>query len=263
MRRRASGSLVALLLLFLLAGCRADIVVAVSVEPDGSGEVQVTVAFDRDVVEAVPDLDQILRLDDVRSSGWDTGQSRDADGLTVRLTKSFESADQLSVVLSEIDGESGLFGPATLDTYRNGAMVGYRLDMTVRLDRRVLDLIDPSVAPQLDGEPFGVPIAELEARANGPLDEAVSLVVMATVPGGQTRLPAAGSVMLSEGGVRTLSVVGEIVDPVVAAADAEVARSRQEAADGARLMWLIWGLVGLGTVLGLIVVALWRRRPLW
>lgn len=232
------------------------------VEADGSGEVEVSVAFDNGVLEAVPDLDQILRLDDARSTGWDTAQARDDDGLVITLTKGFGSADQLPDVLAEIDGAGGLFGPATLSTSRDGAVVGYRLEMTVRLDRRVIDLIDPSVAPLLDGELFGVPVEELEARAGVPLEDAVSLVVTATVPGGQARLPATGSVALSGGGTQVVSVSGELVNDEVAAADAAVDQARQDVRAGVRTMWLTWGLVGLGTAVGLIAVALWRRRTL-
>ena len=171
----------------------------VEVAPDGGGTVTASVAFDAEVMAYIPDLDQILRLDDVMATGWVIDQSRLDGGLVITLTKSFASQDQLAVVLAELEGPDGIFGRAELEARRNGAVTEYELVVDMRLERQVTDLIDPSIADVLDGELFGTPVRELERRAGRPLDETVTLVVTADVPGGSGRFPEVGVASLGQG----------------------------------------------------------------
>lgn len=247
-----------LAMLVVVTACRVDVVVDVNVTADGSGDVTVDVVFDEGVVAAVPDLDERIRLGDLSDAGWDlTSAVPDDGGLRVTARRSFSSIEQLDSVLAGIDGPDGLFAGSGLVAERRDEVVTYRFHMDVSLDRTVTDMVNPAIAAALGGEPFGIPTAELEQRAGGPLDEAVSLVVRASVPGGSGELPESGVLTLAEVGDRRFEVTGQVVDEAIRAADADAdaARAAVPRAVGWLLIW--WFVLGVVTV---IVIWLSRRR---
>ena len=160
---------------------------------------------------------------------------------------------------AEFTGPDGVFGDATLTTGRRGAITEYELDLEIRLETSVEDLIDPAVAGLLDGELFGTPVAELERRAGRPLDQTVSLVVRADIPGGGGRFPDIGTAGLAEGGVFSLVVAGDVMDPEIDAADAAAADARDEVSRGVRIMWLVWVIVGVAAIALLVALRATRR----
>ncbi len=231
-------------------------------DEDGSGRVEAEVFFDEGVLTWVTDLDQILRLDDVRATGWEIDQSRQDGGLLVQLRKPFGSIDQLTPILGEFTGPEGVFGDARLRTGRSGAVTEYELHLDIRLETSVEELIDPAIEELLDGELFGTPVAELERRAGRPLDQTVSLVVRAEVPGGSGRFPEIGTTGIGEGGIFPFVVSGEVMDQEIAAADAAAAAARDEVSRGVRIMWLVWIIVGVAAI-ALLVALRATRRPKW
>ena len=248
------------------AGCRADIVVDIDVAHDGAGKVAVEVTFDEEVMRWVPDLGEIIVTDGL--AGWDVRrlgeQTPEGERLHVMAAKRFASPAELAEVLAEIDrppdGSAGLFRSATFAGSRDGARVLYDLAVTVGLDRPVAGLVDPAAADALEGELFGMPIPEIEARAGAPLDQLVTLVVRGTVPEGAGRLPASGVMTLNEGGVRELRVSGELFDAELAAADAEAERLADRAARGARIAVIWWIVLGLIVAVVAAVAVRGRRR---
>lgn len=249
----------------LAAGCRADIVVDIDIAHDGAGKVTVVVTFDEEVMRWVPDLDELIVTDGL--DGWDSPrliheQTPAGERLRVETFKRFSSPAELADVLTEIDrapdGSAGLFRSATYAGSRDGALVRFELTVTVGLDRPVSGLVNPATAETLEGELFGMPIADIEARAGAPLDELVSLVVQASVPNGVGRLPESGAMTLNEGGTRELRVAGELVDAEIAAADAEAERLAQRASRAARIA-IIWG-IAVAIVAALILALAVRSR---
>ncbi len=260
--------LAALGVLMLAAGCRADIVVDIDIAHDGAGKVTVEVSFDPDVMQAVPDLAELLVFDDL--VGWDVSQQLEhapvGERLRVVASKRFGTPAELAEVLAEIDqpadGSAGLFRSATFVGSRDGARVLYELSVTVGLDRPVAGLVNPATADALEGELFGLPIDEIEARAGAPLDELVTLVVQATVPQGAGRLPVDDVMTLNEGGTRVLRVSGELFDAEIAGADAEAERLAERASRGARIAVIWWIVLGLIVVVVVVVALRSRRRRL-
>lgn len=265
-RRRTLGvALVLLAVLVLAAGCRVDIVVDIDIAHDGAGKVTVEITFDEEVMRWVPDLGELIVTDGL--IGWDIRQfgeqTPEGERLRVTASKRFSSPAELAAVLAEIDrpadGSAGLFRSATFVGSRDGVHVRYDLTVTVGLDRPVAGLVNPATADALVGELFGLPIAEIEARAGAPLDELVTLVVRATVPQGAGSLPVDGVMTLNEGGVRELRVSGELLDAELAAAEAEAERLAERASRGVRIAVVWWIVLGL-IVLVVLVVALRGRR---
>lgn len=253
--------------MFLLTSCRVDLRVHVEVGQDGSGTVSVEAGIDRRVLDEVPDLATILRLDDVRAAGWVVDVDETDAGLDIVAIKPFASIDQLPMLLAEVDGPDGLFTDATLDVGRQGAVTTYELTISMDLDRPVESFIDPAVALVLDGELFGTPVEELERRAGGPLDDTVSLLVTAAVPGGRARYPATGESPLVGPGPVELVVTGELLDPEIEAADQAAVDARKRVDDAVSLTWVVWTAIGVVIVIALaVLIALRQRRrrtPLW
>lgn len=264
-RRTLSAALVLFAALVLAASCRADIVVDVDVAHDGTGKVAVEITFNEDVMRWVPDLGELIVTDGL--VGWDVRQFAEqtpaGERLRVVASKRFSSPAEMADVLAEIDrpadGSAGLFRSATFVGSRDGARVLYDLTVTVGLDRPVAGLVNPATADALEGELFGLPIAEIEERAGAPLDELVTLVVRATMPQGAGTLPTDGVMTLNEGGVRELRVSAELLDAEIAAADAEVERLDDRASRGTRIA-VIWWIVLAVIVVFVTVIALRGRR---
>ena len=264
-RRPLGAALVLLAVLVLAAGCRVDIVVDIDIAHDGAGRVTVEITFDEEVMRWVPDLGELIVTDGL--IGWDIRQfgEQTAEGERLRVTasKRFSSPAELAAVLAEIDrpadGSAGLFRSATFVGSRDGVNVRYDLTVTVGLDRPVAGLVNPATADALEGELFGLPIPEIEARAGASLDELVTLVVRATVPQGAGSLPVDGVMTLNEGGVRELRVSGELLDAELAAAEGEAERLAERASRGVRIAVVWWIVLGL-IVLVVLVVALRGRR---
>ena len=265
-QRQVSRWLLVATALMALAGCRADILVDIDMAHDGAGRVTVAVTFNEEVMRTAPDLGELLVLDDL--VGWEITRQREQTLLGERLkvvaVKRFANQSELAEVLAEIDrppdGSAGLFRSVTVTAERDGAHVRYLLQVGIGLNRPVSELVNPATADALEGELFGMPIAEIEARAGAPLDELVTLVVQATVPQGAGRLPAEGFMTLNEGGMRELLVSGELFDAEVAAADEEAERLSQRASRGARIAIAWWILIGVVAVVVVVIALRGRRR---
>ena len=264
--RRMSRWLLVAAVFVALAGCRADIVVDIDMAHDGAGWVTVAVTFDEEVMRTAPDLSELLVLDDL--VGWEITRRHEQTSVGERLkvvaVKRFANQGELAEVLAEIDrppdGSAGLFRSVTVTAERDGANVLYQLAVGIGLDRPVSELVNPATADALEGELFGMPIADIEERAGAPLDELVTLVVQATVPQGAGRLPAEGVMMLNEGGMRELSVSGELFDAEIAAADEEAERLSQRASRGARIATGWWIFIAVVTVVVAVIALRGRRR---
>jgi hypothetical protein len=254
---RSLGFLVALV---LLSACRVDVIVDIDVQPDGSGVVVVDVVFDPDVIAAVPDLADHLRLDDLEEAGWGINLfAADEGTLRVRGERDFTSIEQLASILEGIDGPGGIFQGAGLNVDRRDENVTYRFHLDVSLDTTVVDLVDPAIAEALNGEPFGVPTAELEQRSGGPLDEVVTLTVRARIPDDAGEGQVEGSWTLAEEGGRRLKATGVVVDEDIRAADAAAADARAAVPTAVKWLLVWWGVLGAAAV-----AILWstRRRSL-
>ena len=254
--------------LVALVGCRADVLVDIDIAHDGAGRVIVAVTFDEAVMRAAPELDELLVLDDLVR--WEISRQHEqttvGERLKVVAVKRFANQSELAEVLAEIDrppdGSASLFRSVTVTGERDGVHVRYQLEVGIGLDRPVSELVNPATADALEGEFFGMPIAEIEERAGAPLDELVTLVVQATVPEGAGRLPAEGVMTLNEGGMRELLVSGSLFDAELAAADEEAERLSQRASRGARIAIGWWIIIAVSAVAA-VMIALrgHRRRP--
>jgi hypothetical protein len=228
-RVRAGVAVAALLVAVVVASCKADTSLTVTVKADGSGTVRARVTFDADAAKQVPPA--TIRLDDLSRAGWRV--THDATSITVQ--KPFADAGALPRVLRELTGPDGVVRVASLTRDESFLHVRYALHLDVdlrALGARVAD--DAALAQRLRAA--GVDPAALDARLSGALRDAVSTNVRALLPGG---------------GVRTWHVApGGHVD----------ARATSTVSNGGRLWWLVASGVLVVLALLVVVLSVARRR---
>jgi hypothetical protein len=88
----------------LLAACRLDATVELTIGDDGTGELAIAAVADADVVAQAPGLAESLNFDDAIAAGWvvDGPTATDDGGLTVTLRHPVTSADEATNLLASL-----------------------------------------------------------------------------------------------------------------------------------------------------------------
>ena len=111
MLKRAAVAVVCLL---VLAGCKVDADITVTMKPDGSGTIDTFITLDAEAVARVEvsgrTLDTAFPLDDLKTAGWTISPwTRGADGsATLRLQHDFAGAKELDQRITELVGPTQL-----------------------------------------------------------------------------------------------------------------------------------------------------------
>jgi hypothetical protein len=237
--RRVRAALLSLCLVVLAGACRLDVDVNVTVEPDGSGFVEVVAALDDAALERVGgDLGAVLALDDLEATGWEVrGPDREGDERTrVRVRKPFDDPDAASAVLAEVAGEEGPFRDFEVTRRRSFARTTWGFAGVVDLSGGPGAFGDDDLAEALDGEPLGQSVEDLERQLGATLDRLVGLRVSVRLPGEVTSNAAT---RIANGAVWELSF---------GRGPAELSATGSERRTGV----LIW--TGVGALLGLIAL---------
>ena len=192
------------MLVGLLAGCKVDARVDVTLRPDGSGTVTARVALDADAVRRLtPNLPlaQAVPLGDVRAAGWKvsawTAVSGGGDAIT--LTHGFVGQAALARRLADLVGSTGVLRGATI-THTRG-WFGSKDALAVTVDLRDLSTglrSDAQLAKQLTFA--GVDVKTLDAQLRSQLGNALTFTVRVQAPGGQSQ-----TVQLTSGKQATVS----------------------------------------------------------
>lgn len=164
----------------LLAACRVDTTVDISMGADGTGTVTVTAIADADVVSQAPGLAQDLRFDDAKSAGWTVTDPTDtADGgLQVQLTHTFANPEEATALLQSINGSGGPLHGAALTRVVDDGGTTVLLTGSLRIDG-LAAFADPDVLAAIGATPYAEQVAAANLSPNG----AVGVTVRATLPG--------------------------------------------------------------------------------
>ncbi len=122
--------LLLLLAVLLVSACNAEVLTTVTVEEDGSGQVEVALVMEPELAAQLPDLQSAgIALADARASGWvvEPRELTDDGSTRIRATKEFANPDQFSEVINEVSGSDGLFRDFELERVSSFAQVSYRL----------------------------------------------------------------------------------------------------------------------------------------
>lgn len=182
-RLRAAVLAVALL---VMSGCQLELGVDVEVAEDGSGSVQVVVGVDADGIDRVGgDLEAVLELGDLVDAGWEVeGPQLESDGFTrVYVRQDFANAEEAAVLFADIAGADGPFQDFAVA--RGSSFARTEWDVTGRIDfSGGLEAFgDAGLAAELDGEPLGQTVEEIEAQLGESLSQAIEVRVGVRLPG--------------------------------------------------------------------------------
>lgn len=167
-----------MLVTLLLAGCRVDIEVALTIGADGAGELVVTATADTDVVEQAPGLADDLRFDDAEAAGWVVeGPTATAEGgLTVVLRHTVTSAADATNLLASLGAPfTAVTVERTTSDDETTTEVSGRLELASGFD----SFGDADLLAAVGATPFA---AQIAASGVTPTD-ALSVTLRADLPG--------------------------------------------------------------------------------
>jgi hypothetical protein len=170
----------------LLSACRLELGVDVAVEEDGSGTVEVVVAVDADGIERIGgDLGAVLEVDDLVKAGWAvSGPDLDDDGWTrVRFRRSFADPDEANAIFEDIAGDDGLFQDLVVGYEPSFARSEWTFSGRLDFSGGPEAFGDEALTAELDGEPLGQSVEEIEAQLGEPLTDVIQARVGVRLPG--------------------------------------------------------------------------------
>ncbi len=171
-----------------LAACQVDVTVDVVVEPDGTGQIAVTVLADQAVLDQVPTLIDDLVLDDVIAAGWSIDGPRppddDTGGLFLQMTHPFRSQGEATNLLQSLGPP---FTQMELGRGTNGDITTNQL--SGRLVLSGFDAFaDADLVAAVGGQPFAEQIAASGATPADSLDVTVQALLPGVIEGEQTNV---------------------------------------------------------------------------
>ena len=235
-------------LVLSLAACELRTELNVTVEDDGSGEVEVGLGLDEEGVAEQPDLLDDLEFEDLVDAGWRVSEpTEEADGFTwVRVRRRFDHPDELAPLVEQVAAEDGPFRDFRLERDPGFASTEYRFHGVVDFSAGVGPLTDdPELTEALGDEPLEL----VEDRLGRAVDELIGVQVAVRLPGD---VSSNAPTRASNGAVWRPSVL----EPEAVELTATSSITRTE-----RLLWLAVAVAaGFALVLVLAVrIAGWRR----
>lgn len=167
-----------------LTACKVDAAVQVTMQPDGSGTITLTVTADQDVVRQAPDLAADLRFDDATAAGWVVEGPVDTDvgGLQVVLSHEFATVAEAQALLRSLNGGSGPLHDVSITRTVTDEEVTTVLSGVLRVDNGVDAFADTDVLNAIGGTPY---IDAISATGLGPND-IISFRLTTDLPGKAT-----------------------------------------------------------------------------
>jgi hypothetical protein len=173
----------------LLSACRLQVDVNVDVAQDGSGTVEVVVGLDPDALNKVGgDLSAVMEVDDLVDAGWVVdGPSKESDGYTrVRISHRFGTPEEAAKVFAQIAGEDGPFQQFRVTRHKSFAETRWGFTGRVDFSGGLEAFGDEGLAAELDGEPLGQSVEEIESQLGDSLSRLIQVRVRARLPGDVT-----------------------------------------------------------------------------
>lgn len=184
---RAIGAVT--LLVLLASGCRLQLDVNVDVAEDGSGFVEVVVGLDADAMDKIGgDLSAVMEVGDLEKAGWVVdGPAKESDGFTrVRVRHAFGTPAEAAEVVAQIAGKDGPFQDFRVTRHKSFAATTWGFTGKVDFSGGVQAFSDQALATELDGEPLGQSVDEIEAQLGDSLSRLIQVRVSARLPGDVT-----------------------------------------------------------------------------
>lgn len=180
-RRSRQRIAAALLSVVVLSACRVEVTTNLSVEPNGSGTISVTVTADKDVVAKAPELTTDLRFDDAVSAGWkvDGPTPTEDGGYQLVLSHSFPTPEVANALLAQLNGSKGPLHDMVLARSGKDTNSTWTLNGRLEVNGGLEAFVDESTLSLLGAAPY----ADAVKRSNKDLGDAVGLTFTASIPG--------------------------------------------------------------------------------
>ncbi|MGK2948512.1 MAG: hypothetical protein ACSLFP_08050 [Acidimicrobiales bacterium] len=160
--------------------------VNVLLNEDGSGSVEVVVGVDPDGIERTGgDLSAVLEVDDLVDAGWTVDEPvLESDGFTrVRIRQDFADPDGAAAIFASIAGDEGPFQDFVVGRETSFARTEWTFDGRVDFTGGLEAFGDDALAAELDGEPLGQSVEEIEAQLGESLSRIIQVRVGVQLPG--------------------------------------------------------------------------------
>jgi hypothetical protein len=235
-----------------------DTDVQITVMPDGSGDVTVTVTADADVVKQAPGLAEDFAASDLTASGWEVeGPTPASDGgLRVVLRHPFDSIAEANAVLAQLSASNGPLQQLTVGVSGTTGQVQWTFGGRLDLSRGLEAFADEDLVTAVGATPWLGVVKEqkLTEAEVASLSVRVSLPGARQADGGGTLAPGAATWSANPGdpavqmSSRTLATSLEVKD----------AKDLQDRM--VKLLMAYGALVAVGVVVWLLLRARRRRR---
>ena len=163
-----------------LTACQLDVTVDVVVDPDGVGQIAVTIVADQEILDQIPTLADDLVLDDVIEAGWSIDGPRAPDdgsgGLFLQMTHPFRSQGEATNLLQSLGPP---FTQMEVGRGRNGDVTTNQLRGRLVLVDGFDSFADADLVAAVGSQPFAAQIA----AAGATPEENMSVTVRASLPG--------------------------------------------------------------------------------
>lgn len=175
----------------LLAGCKVDARVDVTLRADGSGTVAARISLDHDAVQRITrhaPLSKAVPVDDVRAAGWNvSGWKTSGGAATITLSHDFVGQAELARRLRDLVGATGVLREPRLT--RSRSWLSAKDSVAVTADLRHLSTgvkSDSQLSRNLAAA--GVDVNALDAQLRSQLGRAFTLTLAVHAPGGRTKI---------------------------------------------------------------------------
>jgi hypothetical protein len=193
--RRVRGLCViaaAVLATVLLAGCKVDTRVEVTMRRDGSGTVKARIMLDAQAVQRLTadvHLDRAVPLADVRAAGWKVSPWVIAPhgGRVLTLTHDFVDQADLEQRLVDLSGPKGILGGARIT--RSHGWFRAKESITIAADLRHVGAgvrSDPKLAARL--RDAGLDLGTLDAQLRSRLNQSLRVTIYVIAPDGESNI---------------------------------------------------------------------------
>jgi hypothetical protein len=168
-------------LVVVLAACRVDSVVTLTVKPNGTGSVAVVATANAAIVTAIPDLADQLAFDDLEAAGWDVSDfaTTDEGELQVRVAKDFDTPDEATAILNQLSAEFGPFRNMSLAREGKDTDSTWTLNGDLQVTGGLNAFADSALVDLIGGAPFEDALAE----SGQDIGQAVGITFKAVLPG--------------------------------------------------------------------------------
>jgi hypothetical protein len=187
----------------MLAGCKVDARVDVTLQPDGTGTVAARIALDADAVQRLTThvaLAKAVPLADVRAAGWDVSQWTKiaGGGRAITLSHPFVGQPDLTHRIEELAGTSGVLRDPKITRLRGFLQSEDAIAVTVDLRHLSAGVRnDTELAKRLTAA--GLNVNTLDQQLHSQLAGALHLIVVVHAPGAKSK-----TVRLTAGGHATV-----------------------------------------------------------